>query len=538
MMSFKNFMLMQNDDAPPESFQARYHDYQLAYLKDFSDSFFETTKREEWFQARYNPVKLVEVEEANAKHAEEESAAFKATVLAHPELAIKGMRLGPESTGPAILNRLGSTNAPPAAVAAGAVGAVEGEGVKVEGSEEAVAPAPAPAPAAPVSAAELEAGDMRHCSGHLLRAICISQIHACCTQSIFRQTVLDALATASPVVAAPDRIVVGQPIWGQKEKNHPPFFHRSAWVIMPSAEEAKKALRALKELKVHLPGPFDEERGELTMGIRVQTAASLYTPKNNFLLHDWYSNGDRVTHDTTQALHLAARLDESRGVPEGSRLAAIVAELPFVAGELPTDRLDLAVSYLRRVHFFSYYSGKFFVDEAHMMTSSTEIHSRQAPYYVLGSSSAGAGAGTVAVAGGEAEAADEGSGSRKRKERDEEDGDETVNESKAAEEGEGGAGDDAAPSSSVTESSPVAPAPAPAPAPTPAPSSHQQHFNHHHHQHHGGGVRRSPIDRHIETFLAKLGPKMIWTDARDHDDAKTVRDMQDKVSDPLSLSPF
>ena len=56
MKSYKNFILTQSDDAAPDAFQRRYHEYQLQYLQDASNYFFEKNKCEEWFRERYDPL--------------------------------------------------------------------------------------------------------------------------------------------------------------------------------------------------------------------------------------------------------------------------------------------------------------------------------------------------------------------------------------------------------------------------------------------------------------------------------------------------
>jgi hypothetical protein len=104
--------------------------------------------------------------------------------------------------------------------------------------------------------------------------------------------------------------------------------------------------------------------------------------------------------DTTKATLLAELLDEYRQVPLESRLAAINADtaltaaldtlgdgstsVEFSSGQIPlcgaTAKLDLALGYLRRVHFVSYYGGKRFRDEAHMLSLSASVIYRSLPY--------------------------------------------------------------------------------------------------------------------------------------------------------------
>ena len=70
---YQHFIQTQRDDLAPDLFKAKYEEYQLDYLEKFSTSYFHTNKRQEWFQDRYNPLNVLDRENANAEWAREES---------------------------------------------------------------------------------------------------------------------------------------------------------------------------------------------------------------------------------------------------------------------------------------------------------------------------------------------------------------------------------------------------------------------------------------------------------------------------------
>ena len=95
MKSFKSFVQTLGDDLSPEVFTGKYEQYQLKYLEDFSDAFFNAHKKEEWFRERYDPLKLVELEQSTAEWAVAESINFKASIIGNPTKFIKSVCLDP-----------------------------------------------------------------------------------------------------------------------------------------------------------------------------------------------------------------------------------------------------------------------------------------------------------------------------------------------------------------------------------------------------------------------------------------------------------
>ena len=349
MISYKSFIQTLSDDLPPEQYVDRYVSYQQQFLRDFSDAFFERSKGDEWFQAWYNPIKHVEVEAENASKAAVESALMRDELLADPEATLKAMEL----IGGAILQRLGVSGSSVPAPAAAPVSTTGGD-----------------VPAATTTTPPIP--DPRYFRGHLDCTLSFASIPAACTKALFVQAVTDALAT---IETPAQRIILGQPKWAidimtSVPRGTPliPRHERGAWVIMSSPADAKKALRVLKELKVCLPGPMDELKGEQMVGIKVQTSASLLLPREHVMfLPEVFGSEQRIAHDTAKSIELADRLDEARRVPAEQRLNALLLQCQGVASSSPTMRLDLAISYLRRVHLVAYYQGRHFLDEGQML---------------------------------------------------------------------------------------------------------------------------------------------------------------------------
>jgi hypothetical protein len=88
------------------------------------------------------------------------------------------------------------------------------------------------------------------------------------------------------------------------------------------------------------------------------------------------SNQSRIAFDMGRVVTLAALLDEDKDIPAASNLTAILDSLTDLS---PSDSLDVGMAYLRRVHFFVYYSGKEFEDESELLAKSSSILSRSAP---------------------------------------------------------------------------------------------------------------------------------------------------------------
>ena len=94
-MSFKSFMQTQSEDLPPDVFQKRYDEYNLEYINEFSNSFFNASKGEEWFQDRYNPLNIINIERETCEWAKQESLNILKNIQESHEDLIKAVCLDP-----------------------------------------------------------------------------------------------------------------------------------------------------------------------------------------------------------------------------------------------------------------------------------------------------------------------------------------------------------------------------------------------------------------------------------------------------------
>ena len=150
---------------------------------------------------------------------------------------------------------------------------------------------------------------------------------------------------------------------------------------MPTAAAAKVALRKLSELRVEVPFPMEPADIEPAVEFFFTVHARPHMPKVYYEKYEGCSHFQRVEADTARALEIAALLDEDRQVAEETRLAAVLAESAVQAALVkPTDKLDLAIAYLRRVHLVNFYGAKRFRDESHLLSMSPSVPHRIKEY--------------------------------------------------------------------------------------------------------------------------------------------------------------
>lgn len=159
------------------------------------------------------------------------------------------------------------------------------------------------------------------------------------------------------------------------------LYFRIAWVIMPSSASIKSVQSVLNQLEITVPSPSSFESETSVSSFSFTIKASIHNVQSIFSKNNYASHYLRVQADTVKALELAYLLDIERKVPEDTRLSTILDnDIVQHALVKPTDRLDLALTYLRRVHFVSFYSGRRFRDEAHLLSYSPSIFYRSKPY--------------------------------------------------------------------------------------------------------------------------------------------------------------
>lgn len=150
---------------------------------------------------------------------------------------------------------------------------------------------------------------------------------------------------------------------------------------MPTVDAAKLALKELADLKVDVFEPLEPEDREPVVSFTFTVHARQHHPKLFFENNIHCAHHMRVQADSVRALELAELLDEERKVPAESRLGAILEE-PAVQAALvkPTDKLDVSIAYLRRVHFLNFYLAKRYRDEAHMLSMGPSVPFRVKEY--------------------------------------------------------------------------------------------------------------------------------------------------------------
>lgn len=364
-MSFKNFVASQPDNLTPDAFQRMYDQYHAKYLQDFSDAFLKASIVEEWFQDRYNPIRVHNQEKATTARASVESAAIKASLLAQPLDTVKAMCLDP-STAPerSDRKRAQSVSAP---------------------AEEAAEPQPDLADASAMESSTSVPLTGRHLAGHDDRTLYISGLHACCTKAALHNSIIAALAlgnsdpAATATVPAPERVIMAQPVWTSSDGVDK--FERFAWVVMPTVESAKLAQKLLADLRVDVMAPIDPEQREPVVALSFIVHARPHIPKQFFEKNEYCGHHARVQADLGRATELAALLDELRDVPSEHRLASVLEE-PAVVEALvkPTDKLDVTIAYLRRVHLLNYYGARRFRDESQLLSYAPSVFLRAKEY--------------------------------------------------------------------------------------------------------------------------------------------------------------
>ena len=150
---------------------------------------------------------------------------------------------------------------------------------------------------------------------------------------------------------------------------------------MPTASAAKQALRKLSDLRVEVPYPVEPSDPEPQVEFSFTVHARAHTPKIYFEKADSCAHHQRVEADTARALEIAALLDEDRSVSAETRLAAILEERAVQEALVkPTDRLDVAIAYLRRVHLVVFYGARRFRDESQLLAFAPSVPHRVKEY--------------------------------------------------------------------------------------------------------------------------------------------------------------
>ena len=226
LMSFKSFMQTQNDDLSPEAFQRMYEQYNLRYIQDFTTACFKTNLLEEWFQDRYNPARIVAVEDEISSWAAKESLCMKTSLLEHPNEVIAAMCLDPP-------DYMGITS--PSSRWANPIDSTDGvnnskDASSHESSERPLTTTTAEDGDDAVAAAGTLTDNLepvkvygKHLAGHEDRCLIIHGVPAICPKYILRNAIIDAITSSNQQVQGedqnggggslqPERIVISQPV--------------------------------------------------------------------------------------------------------------------------------------------------------------------------------------------------------------------------------------------------------------------------------------------------------------------------------------
>ena len=374
IVSLQTFKNNQNDAAPLHLVHSRYEDLINHYVRDFCDVFFHANKGEEWFQERYHPCKIAQQEKDGVEWARSSSKEIFDSLINAPTNFINSCNLDPiDWNKRQKVEGSGNTNDVTVTVTVNDTNdAIE----VIDDSKEVDENADKNNDTA--SNEELKSYCGKHIPGHEDRAVYISNIHAGCPKSVLKSIICDKLQAAE--IPLPERIVIGQPAWTSKL---PPRFLKAGWLVMKSVTDARKALKVLRDMEVVVPGVPEPEQLDTKVGVLFKFILHAIIHDSNRQknsVRSFHSNFERIKMDTIKAKELADLLDELKGIPEATRLNTMLDENmhPEVAAALllPTDKLDLTIAYLRRVHFVSFYVARRFMDEAHLMTLSPSIYYR------------------------------------------------------------------------------------------------------------------------------------------------------------------
>lgn len=362
-MSFKNFVQSQTEDLPVEEFQRRYEQYNLDYLVYFSDSFFKASKAEEWFQDRYNPSNIVNMEKDSAENSRIEAEKFKSALLRNPDEVIAACSLEPSAR----KFRKSLSSSKPVTDGSATEGTTDGAETAVAKTNEDVSG--------------------RHFSGHENRTVYLSGVHACCPKSVLTGAIIARLRETNVENSAvsvedltPERILISQPMWSNRVLDK---FERSAWVVMPTNEGVKMAIDALNNLEIVVP--LKGAAPDATFNFKIEASRHFVHRSSTAPLPEYLGFSVRMKEDIRRAILLAKLLDEEREIPVENRIGSILREDAVVQSvKRMSDHMDVLIAYLRRVHYVAFYSARRFRDEAHMLLMSPCVAYRSKPFALVG----------------------------------------------------------------------------------------------------------------------------------------------------------
>lgn len=368
VMSFKSFIQTRKEHLSPEGFQQLYEKYQQDYLLDFSEAFFRLSCGEEWFQDRYNPINIIAQEKESAQWAVQESLVVKNALQTDTKGFVEACSLEPNVKPPVPpVGFRGPNN-----TSTMERGEHDRESDNERDGEDRGSSSTSSPSSSVVAGRQLEG--LEDCT------VFVTAIHACCPRPVFRTAVLAILAgeLSEPESALqPRRILVSQPTWSPKVMDR---FERVAWIVMRTPEAARRAIDLLRGKEIRVPAPLSPQ-GDPVTAFTFRIQAHHHSRRSTHVLPDFLSIPARIQADLRRAIELAGLLDEDRGVPKDQTLLSLLSTpevVEFVTS--PAQALDVAVAYLRRVHFLAFYAAKRCRDEAHLLTLVPTPSFRALPY--------------------------------------------------------------------------------------------------------------------------------------------------------------
>ena len=181
--------------------------------------------------------------------------------------------------------------------------------------------------------------DAKSITGHSHCTVFIRSIPFWCSVELLESSI-------KAEVGGLERIAVGD-----ATKHADSSYVRPAWAIFSTVDDALSASRRLSNLRITGPD----------IGQNFKLQCFRFRNGRSKVLPGALSTPESIEKDASAALDLAAILDEEAGVSKDVCLASALED-ERVKGLLQemtrADVLDVAVAYLRRVHFYQYYSGQ------------------------------------------------------------------------------------------------------------------------------------------------------------------------------------
>ena len=235
----------------------------------------------------------------------------------------------------------------------------------------------------------------RHCNGHQVNTVLVTDIPA----SVSRAYIVNSLTQRITAKRGnkPVRVIPGRQVLRQKRT--PYELTRCAWVVLDNHGDAREAVQIIEGEPFTIPSSEGKASAESSPTKKVKVTASLHRPHESKRLPRGYSNIWRMQFDLRRCKRLALLLDAERGVPSLASLSAVLTAVEAyqqkqVSAENSegvssatqssqqrlvdmSDQLDVAVAYLRRVHWVAYFQSSAHDCESELLRRESGIAVRE-----------------------------------------------------------------------------------------------------------------------------------------------------------------